>query len=270
MMRLANGFLGIAAVVVLSLVAPPSAAGQPTTRIRPETIQAYDRYVRSVEREVNGSLRASSPPAWIDVSGAQKASVRSGEILTQHVDTDDVDVPGGMIHDWIGVAFIPGATAADTIAFLQDVGKHKDYYDEVLEARLLERDGDTIRSFLRLRKHKVLTVVLDTEHESRYRPIGDGLWFMSSHATRINEVKDAGSARERKLPEGEDSGFLWRLTAFWRIQEAAGGTWVEFRTVSLSRGIPFGLGVVIRPFITSVPKESLVSTLSGTRAAVQK
>ena len=46
------------------------------------------------------------------------------------------------------------------------------------------------------------------------------------------------------------------------------GTFVQFETVSLSRDIPFGLGWVIGPFVTSVPKESLLFTLETLRRRV--
>jgi hypothetical protein len=38
--------------------------------------------------------------------------------------------------------------------------------------------------------------------------------------------------------------------------------------ISLTREIPAGLGWLIRPFVTSVPQESLSFTLSRTRAAL--
>jgi hypothetical protein len=45
---------------------------------------------------------------------------------------------------------------------------------------------------------------------------------------------------------------------------------VQFETVSLSRDIPFGLGWVIGPFVTSVPKESLLFTLDTLRRRARR
>ncbi len=262
--------LGIVFLVFLPLVQAPSAAGQPTVRLHPETNRAFDEYARSVRQSLENRLQGSGPLLWIEADQKQIESAVAGEVVTEHIDTGDVDVPDGMIHDWIGVMFIPGGTAKETIGVLQDVDQHAKYYPEVLESRVISRDGDTLRSFLRLRKQKVLTVVLDTEHESRYRRLTDQLWYMNSRSTKIAQVKDAGSPNESVMPVGEDGGFLWRLNAHWRVSEVGDGTWVELRTLSLTRGIPFGLGWMIRPFITGIPKESLASTLNGTRAAVQR
>ena len=68
----------------------------------------------------------------------------------------------------------------------------------------------------------------------------------------------------------QGESLLWRLNAYWRIREIDEGVWVELRTVSLSRNVPFAIGWLIRPFLNSVPKESLASTLAGTRAAVNE
>ena len=46
--------------------------------------------------------------------------------------------------------------------------------------------------------------------------------------------------------------------------------YAECRTVSLSRSIPFALRFVVRPFVESMPRESLVSTLEGVRKAARE
>ncbi len=67
---------------------------------------------------------------------------------------------------------------------------------------------------------------------------------------------------------GHDSGFLWRMDSDWRFQERDGGVYVECETISLTRDIPKGLGWLVKPFLTSVPRESLESTLGSTRSGV--
>ena len=38
--------------------------------------------------------------------------------------------------------------------------------------------------------------------------------------------------------------------------------------MSLTRDLPFGLGWIVRPFVTGVPRETLEFTLSSVRAGV--
>jgi hypothetical protein len=73
---------------------------------------------------------------------------------------------------------------------------------------------------------------------------------------------------ERLCPSADGKGFLWRINAYWKFQEKDGGVYVEYESISLTRDIPTGLGWLIRPFVTSIPKESLEMTMGSTRQAL--
>ena len=70
------------------------------------------------------------------------------------------------------------------------------------------------------------------------------------------------------MPEGHDGGYLWRMNTYWRFEERDGGVYVQCESISLTRDIPRGLGWLIEPFVTSIPRESLQDTLGNTRLAV--
>jgi hypothetical protein len=57
------------------------------------------------------------------------------------------------------------------------------------------------------------------------------------------------------------------MNTYWRFEEKDGGTYIECQSVSLTRDIPTGLGWMIGPFVTSVPRESLTFTLTTARKA---
>ena len=76
--------------------------------------------------------------------------------------------------------------------------------------------------------------------------------------------------RQREQPVGHDSGFLWRFNNYCAIEERAEGTVVQCESISLSRDIPFGLGWLIGPFVSDVPRESLEFTLGAIRKSVTK
>jgi hypothetical protein len=44
--------------------------------------------------------------------------------------------------------------------------------------------------------------------------------------------------------------------------------YVQCESISLTRGIPFGVGWIVRPFVTSIPRETLEFTLETTRKAL--
>ena len=84
------------------------------------------------------------------------------------------------------------------------------------------------------------------------------------------ERPPVGVERGVELPVGRDGGYLWRLNTYWRLLERDEGTYLQCESVSLTRGIPTGLGWLVGPFVTSIPRESLAFTLETTARAVRK
>jgi hypothetical protein len=213
---------------------------------------------------------------WIDMVPLEQrddyyARLRKGEVLTKQLQTLQdgraIPVSGGMIHHWVGLVFIPGASLANTMALLQDYDQqYKFYSPEVEQSHLIRRNGNDFHVYLRLRRKKVVTVVLDTEYEVLYTILASDRASARSSSTRIAEVEHAGSANETEKPVGDDNGFLWRLNSYWRLWQRDGGIYVQLEAISLTRNIPAGLGWLVRPFVTSVPQESLQFTLSRTRS----
>jgi hypothetical protein len=155
------------------------------------------------------------------------------------------------------------------MALLQNYDEqYKFYAPEVQRSRLVRRNGNDFHVYLRLRRKKVVTVVLNTEYDVHYTMLGNDRAYARSYSTRISEVEEAGLANEAEKPAGNDNGFLWRLNSYWRLWQRDGGTYVQLEAISLTRDIPSGLGWLLRPFVTSVPQESLQFTLSRTRASL--
>jgi len=236
--------------------------------LKPETVEAFERYVGQTEQRVNSRKTF----LWADESRDRARRVRQGAIVVQPAGAKaETAVPHGLVHDWVGAVFIPGATLERTIALVQDYDRHKQYYKpEVVDSRILSHNGNDFRIYLRLLKKKVITVVLNTEHDVHYVAVDSTRWSSVSQTTKIAEVENAGKSGEHELPPGTGEGFLWKLDTFWRFEERDGGTWVECQALSLTRDVPTGLGWVIQPIVRSLPRESLENTLRATRAALTK
>jgi hypothetical protein len=259
----------LAAALVLGAL---SVAGARAAELKPETVQAFERYIRETEARLEQRLHPGGTFLWADEEPQRAAQVRQGQVAIENRSgRDTIAVPGGLIHEWIGAVFIPGVTLGKTLAIVQDYDHNQDNYKpEVLASRLVSRDGNDFKVYLRLMKKKVITVILDTDYDVRYFPLDSGRCHSRAYSTRIAEVRNAGKRDERVLPPGQDSGFLWRLYSYWRFQERDGGVYVECEAISLTRAIPAGLGWLIEPIITTLPRESLANTLRETRAALQK
>jgi hypothetical protein len=259
-------------VGVRAHAAPAAVAAELQNR----TVQAFDRYVRLTEARLNGS----APFLWIDgLPDAKRRealdTVRRQQLSIERLETKDsgraIDVPGGMIHHWVGTAFVPGASIDEALALLQNYDAHQRIYAPTVAAsKLQSRDGDRFRFFLRFVMKKVITVVLNSEHEAVFRkPAADRAegWI---HSTRIAELENAGTPAEREMPVGNDGGYLWRLNTYWRLHVRDGGLYIHCESVSLSRGIPVGFGWIVGPFVTSIPRESLTFTLETTRKHLER
>ncbi len=238
--------------------------------LKQETVQAFDRYIRATEERLE-QQRRTGPFLWVDQSPERLREVRSGKVVIQPWNGNgDIEAPSGLIHDWVGAVFIPGANITQVLAWAQDYNHHKDAYrPEVVDSRLLSRNGNDYKMYMRLFKKKVITVVLDTEHEVRYFQLDPTRWYSRSYTTKISEVENPGKPSERQLPPGDDHGFMWRLNSYWKFQQRDGGVYVECQAISLSRNVPTGLGWLIEPIVRQLPKQSLESTLDSTRKAVQ-
>jgi len=241
--------LPILALLVLAATVPLAAQFQ--VRLNPKTDQAFEDYRKATEAKFDGRPRFPSglKPGQVEIVPAN--------------DKGFTDVKDGMIHDWTAAIVVPGATVEKTLAVLQDYADYKNIYrGDVTDSKLLRRDGDLWHIYLRMVKKQVFTVVLNGEFDVQYRALGNNRWSVQSRSTRIAELDG-----DRELPSGTSRGFLWRLNTYWLVEPCPEGVYLECRAISLSRGIPFGAALV-EPFLTSVPRESLQSTMEATRRAL--
>jgi hypothetical protein len=242
---------------------------------RPETIRVFDKYVSKTDANNAKSLIGGNF-LWIDdldqsAKEAAYAKLKRGEVVMQRIIPagDFADVPGGMIHDWEGMVFIPGAKLQDVLTFLQDYDRQSTYFaPDVQKSRIEEHSGNHFRVFLRFRRSKIITVVLNTDHEVNYFSDSPTRAHSRSSAIRIAEVDNPGEPSEKEKAPGQDNGFLWRMETWWRMVEKDGGVYLQNQVVSLSRDIPTGLGWAVEPFVTSIPKGSLEFTLGAVRRSV--
>lgn len=261
-------------ILVLVLVSATTHAG--AAELQPRTLAAFERYVQLTEAR----LSSNAPFLWIDALPEARRrdaleTVRRKALAIERVTTKDrgreIDVPDGIIHHWIGTAFVRSATVDQVVALLQDYDAHQRIYAPAVAAsKLRSRDGNHFTVYLRFLMTNVKTVVVNSEHDARFmRPAPDRAegWI---HSTRIAQVDEAGTPREREKPVGNDDGYLWRLNTYWRVQARDEGVYIHCESVSLSRAIPIGLGWLIGPFVTGIPRESLTFTLETTRRHLEQ
>ena len=254
-------------------------AGLRGADLKPQTLAAFSRYVDLTEKRIDTDLKRPGRFLYVDglpeVRRAQVFSrLHNGEIFIEPLTTPDTSgkpivPPGGMLHHWLGAVFIPGASLRQTLELVEDYDHHQDIYrPEVVGSKLVSRNGNDFKIFYRLRKKKVITVTLNTDHDVRYFPVDFAHCYSRSYSTRIAEVANADSPKEYEKPIGHDNGFLWRIYSYWRFAEKDGGMYVECESISLTRSLPPIIGIVIKKFVTEIPRESLEMTMGSTRSTL--
>ncbi|HXG56665.1 MAG TPA: hypothetical protein VNJ03_14910 [Vicinamibacterales bacterium] len=184
------------------------------------------------------------------------------------VEVTPPSAPDATIHHWVGAIYIPNATVAAVVTRMQEhAGRESEFYEEVKVSKLLQRDGNRLKVFLRLQRDAgVVKAEYNTEHAVEYRTLGDARASSRSVSTKIAELDE----HERERPQGQDRGFLWRLNAYWRFEQAGTGVLIECESVSLSRGVPWLVRPVASPIVNRIARESLERTLRSLRAFLSR
>ena len=252
-------FRGAATTAMLAAVAAAPVGAQ-----SPGALKGWQEYTGKVDRRHQD---ASSPSFFaLDARGLPgwRERARAGQIPM--IEIEPPDVRDGKLHHWAGAMYVDQATVEGVVKQMQaGAGRESEFYEEVKASRLLERNGNRLRVFMKLeRDATVFTVTYHTEHDVEYRRLGNRATSRSV-STKIAELADAGTAQEREKAAGDDHGFLWRLNAYWRFEQMGDGVLIECESVSLSRSVPFIVRPVVGPIANRIARESLEGTLRRLR-----
>ena len=254
----------VAAILMLAAGVPADAAGP-----EPESLRGWSAYVAAAEARMARELRSADRFLALDFAGdadAERRALRGGDLVIRRLNAVDsagrpAPVPSALIHHWRGAVFIPGVTATALIQQLESAPPP--VRDEVLESRVLDRDPNHLKVFLKLRQGGFVTATYDTEHEVTFRAYDATHATSTSVATRIAELEHVGMPDERELPPGEDHGFLWRLNAYWRYEQLPGGVIAECESISLSRSVPSPFRILLGPLIERTARDAIARTLGS-------
>lgn len=244
--------------------------------LQAKTVRDFAKYVGAVEARRARALTNHEP--FLDIERqppAQLAQTMAGlkrgdVIVTRGAERDgssnELSIDGGQVNHWRGTVFVPKVKLDDLLKVLQEPQTDKHKQEDVLSSRVISRDGDSQKVFLRLRRTKFVTVVYDTEYDVDYKRLAPDRALSNSISTKVVEIENAGTPMERALPEGNDSGYMWRLNSYWRYKQFEDGVLVEIESLTLSRNLPAIIGPLIRPIVTSTARESMSRTLASVRA----
>jgi putative flippase GtrA len=272
-----------AGVVAAILVAPhaslagavePGSAYEAT--LQAKTIRDFAKYVANVEARRAREIEQREPFLDIERLPADQrarafAALKRGEVIVTRgaaydSGNNEINIDGGLVNHWRGTVFVPKVKLHDLLKVLQEPQTDKHKQEDVLSSRVVSRDGDSQKVYLRLRRTKFVTVVYDTEYDVDYVKLAPDRAYSNSISTKVVEIENAGTPKERALPEGNDHGYMWKLNSYWRYKQHEDGVLVEIESLTLSRDLPAIVGPLIRPIVNSTARESMTRTLASVRA----
>ena len=243
------------------------ARGAAGAELHAHTVAAWEAYATRATAEFRERV-SGAQFLWSTADPARRRELARGEIVVAAADGDGIlDVPDGLIHHWIAGVYIPDVSLRTVLSEERSYEQYPRIHEPILKAELLSRQGDTDRILLRIEQRTTFVhAVLDTWWlRTHGRPAPDRA-FVIAAAERIQQVEDAGTPDERRLPVGEGGGYLWHGRTYMRMLEQDGGTYVEFQTLGLSRGFPRFLGWIAEPIVRRIGRGSVERTLDEIRS----
>ena len=220
----------------------------------PTALAAFNTYTAQVESRLD--RQHNSPDAFLALDPAALTQLRSGQLLIEHLPTPAAS--NALLHHWRATAFVPNATAADFERLLQNFTAYPhNFAPQIISTTVLSHTPTDTLLRLRTRQHHVITVVLDTTVDVTFTTLDAGRGYSISRSTHVDQITPSG-----------DNGFLYRLNTYWTYEQRDGGLYLQIESLSLTRSIPRGLAWAVQPYLESIPRESLVFTLTSARNAL--
>lgn len=251
---------GLMAAVLLGFSSVVTAVE--AAELQPRTVQAFEKHSEQAVREFAARAQKLAREGR-RCDGVMRARAASGDGI--------LNVPDGLIHNWVATAFVKGATLRQVAEVARDYPSYSKVYENVKSARVLSQQGDTYRVLLRLEEGGLgVEAVLDVRSTVEYRTLGDGSVSATSTSDEIRQVNNAGRPNESLRPVGRDSGYLWRAHTLTLFAPSEDGVFVVMETLGLSRGYPPLTGWWLEPIARRLGRKSAEGSLSEFLAAIRR
>jgi hypothetical protein len=189
---------------------------------------------------------------WLDHHPEQKSLVWLGQSVVMPV----TSVPDPAIQHWLGATYLEGATLDLARNVILNFDDYKvTFKQQVIESKLVKRDGEQFTVQLRLYKKQISAVQLNVDETAKYTLVDPGRITVASHSTHIGEAKQ------------DESAYLQRLNFYWRLQKTDNGVYAELEVITEGHEAgKLSPGRYLKGF-QSFPRELTQGMIDGLRAA---
>jgi len=117
--------IGLAAISILLRFHPSIGAATLTQ----ETKAAWDAYIHEANAAMQSRLQPGAHFLWLDDEPDRAEAIRTkGPYIAPVGPHIPKKVPSGLIHDWLGVGFVPNVKIEDIIRVVRDYDRYKEIY----------------------------------------------------------------------------------------------------------------------------------------------
>ncbi|HTW66802.1 MAG TPA: hypothetical protein VME17_19415 [Bryobacteraceae bacterium] len=208
---------------------------------------------------------------WFDDFPGLRQLLLAGDVIVRPVEGNGVvNLPGGLIQDWIGAVFVPDTNLKTVLAVVQDYPRHPEIYKpDVVEVKVLSHTGNDYVIHTRVVKAKFfISDVLEIDNQIHYVNLDAKRTYSRSANQRVVEIANPGKHNEHVLEPGHDRGLMWRINGYWFFEESDGGVFITCESITLTRDIPFLMAKMLSPILHELPAEALKTSLEQTRKAI--
>ena len=188
--------------LAVALATSTAGAGLLAARVARTTKRsaAWQRYIAATEQRVAAELDDGERFLVLDFheeAARLRREVLAGGVLVERLHTLDEQgerlmVPKGTIQHWLGAILVPNAALNDVLDGLEyDIPPHE-LQDDVLESRVLSRDGDTFELYVK--------VALDTPLASAQFNIEQTVEYVRPGATGPGAGSRGRGSPSSKIP----------------------------------------------------------------------
>ena len=155
----------------------PADASSYEAVLQAKTLRDFSKYVATVEARRAKEITDNEP--FLDIErqppaqlAQTMAALKRGEVIVtrgaaRDGSSNEIAIDGGLVNHWRGTVFVPNVKLDALLKVLQEPQTDKHKQEDVLSSRVVSRDGDSQKVYLRLRRTKFVTVVL--RHRVRRR-----------------------------------------------------------------------------------------------------
>ncbi len=256
------------AAIVLTVCATQIARA---AELRPGTLAAWNAYVKEADVHMQERAAGRQTFLWMDESPDRAVRVRRGEVVLAPVAGHGTEgVSHGLVHDWIGAIFIPGATIDSLWSVVHNYDQYQHIYQPVVTSSRTLACTDTSQEFQMVWQSRVLFIsaAMQGHYHAHEVMLDARRGYSVAEAVEVREIEGFGHPGERLLPPDTGNGFIWRIRSMARYEQRDGGVYLELEAIALTRDIPASMAWMVNPVVNHLSINSLTTTLRQTRDAV--